>query len=369
MKKETTMRYFAQRMIVTAAVAMTLPALACAGVAPPMPVPTAASRSAATGDRVPAIGKDTAPKAELNDNAQATGTLPETSTEIWQKAISTPPSGRIEHRSLQAMQKALVSAYQAGQLQTLPPIAGTNGEVLYAYGNSTPTLVTAPLHTSIIQLQPGCHPALATGAPASEWVIHTVMAGNTPELTVMPKFEGLHTDLVIPATSADGKPMNYVIELTSDTRHYTPILGFYYPDQDIHTWARQASAASAAKQKAEAETVATLPNLSVADMNFGWKIRCAGGGWFSDSSCKSIEPERVFSDQGHVYIQFKPNQGTRGGIPSILGENSAGQPAIINDQFRDGYYIVDSVPDKILLVAGKGSDAKVVKITREHGGN
>jgi hypothetical protein len=369
MKKETTMRYFAKKMMLSAAVAMTLPALAFAGVAPPMPVPATTSRSSATGDRVPAIGTNTAPKAELNDNAQATGTLPETSTEIWQKAISTPPSGRIEHRSLQAMQKALVSAYRAGQLQTLPPIAGTNGEVLYAYGNSTPTLVTAPLHTSIIQLQPGCHPALATGAPASEWVIHTVMAGNTPELTIMPKFEGLHTDLVIPATSASGKPMNYVIELTSDTRHYTPILGFYYPEQDIHTWARQANATKAAKQKAEAETVATLPNLSVADMDFRWKIRCAGGGWFSNSECRSIEPERVFSDQGHVYIQFKPNQGSEGGIPSILGENSAGQPAIINTQFRDGYYIVDSVPDKILLVAGKGSDAKVVKITREHGGN
>ncbi|MGC9216502.1 TrbG/VirB9 family P-type conjugative transfer protein, partial [Acidithiobacillus sp.] len=296
----------------------------------------------------PAVGTNGSPKAELDDNAQATGSLPESSAQVWQKTISAPPSARMQNRSLQGMQKALVSAYQAGQLQTLPPIAGSGGEILYAYGNSLPTLVTAPLHTSIIQLQPGCHPAMATGAPASEWVIHPVMAGNTPELTITPKFEGLHTDLVIPATSASGTPMNYVIELTSDQRHYTPILGFYYPGQDITTWNHQASAASAAKQKATTETVASLPDISVANMDFNWKVKCSGGGWFSNSACESIMPERVFSDDGHVYIQFKPDQGSEGGIPSILAENSAGKPAIINAQFRDGYYIVDSVPDKIL---------------------
>ena len=321
---------------------------------------------------VPAIswvGANGAPKAELDDNAQATGALPESSTQVWQKTIAAPPSARIQNRSLQAMQKALVSAYQAGQLQTLPPIAGSGGEILYAYGNSLPTLVTAPLHTSIIQLQPGCHPAMATGAPASEWVIHAVMAGDQPEVTIMPKFEGLHTDLVIPATSVSGKPMNYVIELTSDQRRYTPLLGFYYPNQDVLTWKHQAQAVAAAKRKAADETVATLPSLTAADLNFNWKVHCSGGGWFGNSACKSILPQRVFSDSGHVYIQFRHNQATHGGIPSILAENSAGQNAIVNAQFRDGYYIVDSLPDKILLIAGKGESGKVVKITRLAGGN
>ncbi len=338
------------------AAALLWPGLAFAGVLVP---PTAQQPD------VPAIGANVTPQAEMNDNAQATGALPESSTQVWQKTISAPPSGRIQNRSLQAMQKSLVSAYQAGQLQTLPPIAGSGGEILYAYGNSLPTLVTAPLHTSVILLQPGCHPTMATGAPASEWVIHAVMAGNQPEVTIMPKFEGLHTDMVIPATSASGKPMNYVIELTSDQRQYTPLLSFYYPGNDVTTWNQQADAASAAKQKAANETVASLPSLTAANMDFNWKIHCSGGGWFSDSSCGSITPQRVFSDNGHVYIQFKKGQGSAGGVPSILAENSAGKPAIINAQFRDNYYIVDSVPDKILLIAGKGSSGKVVKITRE----
>ncbi len=352
------------RKTIAAAVVLTLlPGMALAGVVT-ADVPAIVNPATHTA---PGVGKNDAPQAALDDNAQATGALSNSSAQIWKKTIAAPPSGRMQNRSLQDMQKSLVSAYQAGQLQTLPPIAGTNGEILYAYGNSLPTLVTAPLHTSIIMLQPGCHPAMATGAGASEWSIHAVMAGNQPEVTVMPKFAWLHTDLVIPATSASGKPMNYVIELTSDMRHYTPVLGFYYPGQDVLTWNQQANAANAAKRKVDDETVAALPSLNAADLDFNWKVHCSGGGWFSSSSCGSIKPERVFSDKGHVYIQFKPDQGSDGGVPSILAENSAGKPAIINSQFRDGYYIVDSVPDKILLIAGKGSSGKVVKITREKG--
>lgn len=318
---------------------------------------------------VPAIGasvtpsQGATPKAVLDDNAQGSG-AGDSSTRIWQKTITAPPSGRIQHRSLAAMKHALVSAYQAGTLQALPAIAGTGGQILYAYGHSLPTLVTAPLHTSIIELQPGSHPAMATGAPKSEWSLHAVQAGDQPELTVMPLFAGLHTDLVIPATSASGKPMNYVIEMTSDQRHYTPVLGFYYPGRTVLRWNQQAANATSAKRKAAAETVSALPNLSVRDMHFDWKVHCSGGGWFSNSDCRAIEPQRVFSDKGHVYIQFKADQASHGGIPSILAENSAGQNAIINAQFRDGYYIVDSLPDKILLIAGKGGNGKVVKITR-----
>ena len=357
--------YFIRKTIASVALTL-LSGTALAGVVTPAAQPPAGVQPAVPAlSRVQPIGTNTVPKAELNDNAQATGTLPDNSAQVWQKTIAAPPSARIQNRSLQAMQKALVSAYQAGQLQTLPPIAGSGGEILYAYGNSLPTLVTAPMHTSIIMLQPGSHPAMATGAPASEWSVHAVMAGNQPEVTIMPKFEGLHTDLVIPATSASGKPMNYVIELTSDQRHYTPLMGFYYPGQDVTTWNQQAADSAAAKQKAADETVAALPNLTAANLNFNWKVHCSGGGWWSNSSCGSIMPQRVFSDNGHVYIQFKPGQATHGGIPSILAENSAGQNAIINAQFRDGYYIVDSLPHKILLIAGKGSSGKVVKITRE----
>lgn len=315
------------------------------------------SSSALAGVVVPPI------TAEPNNAALATGSK-SNSVEQWKQAIATPPESQISERTKSAMQKALVTAWQAGRLQSLPPIAGSNGEILYPYGNSLPTLVTAPLHTSIIVLQPGCHPADATGAPSSEWDVHTVMAGNQPELTIMPKFAGLHTDLAIPATSASGKPMNYIIQVTSDSARYTPLLGFYYPNSDVRHWQDMADNTKDAAAQARNMTVASLPALSVADLNFNWKIHCGGGGWFSSSDCKDIEPVRVFSSQDHTYLQFRKNQADHGGIPAIMAENSSGQPAIINAQYRDGYYIIDSVPHEIILIAGKNGHKRVVKIVR-----
>lgn len=370
-------RYFIRKMVPWA-VALQAAALALSsgtalagvamipGAAPNLPTPKpAAHQLPAAQPVVPAIASGPNNLGAYGDNAAPNGVQQESSAQIWQQTIQAPPSARIQRRSLADMQKALVSAYQAGNLQSLPPIASTNGEILYAYGHSMPTLVTAPLHTSIIMLQPGCKPAMATGASPAAWQIKAAMAGNQPEVLVTPLAEGLHTDMVIPAMSASGKPMNYVIELTSDERKYTPIIGFYYPDQDEVTWQNQANAASAAKQKVDDETVSALPSLNASDLDFNYKVHCSGGGWFSSSACQPIMPQRVFSADGHTYIQFGPKQAEHGGIPSILGENSAGQNAIINAQFRDGYYIVDSLPHKILLIAGKGDSGKVVKITRE----
>ena len=342
---------------ITLAVLTAFPLLAVAGVdVPPIQATHNAAAQNGPHNHLGAYG----------DNAVLNGQQSLTSAQIWRKTIQAPPSGRMQNRTAQGMQKALVSAYQAGRLQSLPPIAGTNGEILYAYGHSLPTLVTSPMHTSIIMLQPGSHPAVASGASPAVWKISAVMAGNQPEVLVTPYHEGLHTDLVIPATSASGKPMNYVINLTSDAREYTPILGFYYPGQMSVRWKDQAHAAAAAKQKAQAETVATLPSLNAADLDFNYTVHCSGGGWFGDSDCRSIQPERVFSANGHTYIQFGPKQAEQGGIPAIMGENSAGQNAILNAQYRDGYYIVDSEPARILLIAGKGGDGKVVKITRKN---
>ena len=306
-------------------------------------------------------------------DAQATGTngtvipIRESSAEIWEKTIAAPPESRISERSKAAMEKALVAAYEAGKTQNLPPIAGTNGEVLYAYGQSLPTLVTAPLHTSVIVLRTGMTNAKGIGLSPAYWQVEPLMAGNRPELAVTPRFAGLHANLVVTGTAPFGTPMNYVIEVTSDKTRYTPMIGFYYPDAIVRTWKQDAAAKVAFARKVSRQTVSVLPTIDAADLDFDWKIRCAGGGWFGSSDCRSIEPLRVFDDGRQTFIQFRPDQGSHGGIPSVLAENAAGQNAIVNTTFRDGYYIVDGVPPEILLLAGKGDSGKVVKLIHEHG--
>jgi len=342
-----------------------------AGVAVPTPAPRGIPskvpplpRNEENHPYVPAIqGKSTPTYGQ--PAALPNGVKPETSAEIWRKAIATPPEGRISERSKAAMEKALVAAYEAGETQSLPPIVGTNGQVLYAYGQSLPTLVTAPLHTSIVVLQAGMRDPKAVGLSPAYWQVVPLTAGNQPEIAITPRFSGLHGNLVVTGTSPTGEPMNYIIEVTSDANRYTPMIGFYYPGALVRTWKVQSNEQAEKTTRVRQETVAVLPSINAASLDFNWKMRCAGGGWFSSSDCRSIMPSRVFDDGRQTFIQFKPGQGSHGGIPTVLAENAAGQPAIINTTFRDGYYIVDGVPSKILLLAGKGSSGKVVKLIHE----
>lgn len=292
----------------------------------------------------------------------------ETSAQIWAKLIKTPPQGKESFETRDQAIKALLAAQHAHQITNLPPIAGTNGEILYPYGQSWPTVVASPLHVTVLLLGKGDKPfQIVNGAPGM-WKQTQAMAGSRPEILISPRFSGLHTNLVVTATGPNGQDRTYTFNLVSDKGQYVPMVGFYYPQTMETQWKLQVQASKSSAQKVDAQTVATLPNLNVADLDFQWKVHCAGGGWFFSSSCGSIRPSRVFDDGVQTYIQMPGGLSTHGGLPSILAENGDGKPAIINWRYRDGYFIVDGVPPEIILIAGVGSGAKVVRI-RHHAGH
>lgn len=280
------------------------------------------------------------------------------SADTWANLVKAPPQGKESFQTKQQAIQALVAARRAGAISSLPPIAGTDGTILYPYGSSFPTVVASPNNVTIIELAPGDKPStVVIGAPG-EWRTSQAMAGNTPILTVTPLFAGLHTNLTITATSADGQPRIYYMTLVSDSSVFVPKVGFYYPQQVESAWQNQQDSTANG-------TVATLPSLNASDMDFNWSIHCGGGGWFSSSDCSSIRPTRVFDDGVHTYIQELSNEATGGGLPTIMAFNAAGQPALVNFRVKDGYYVLDNVPSEIKLVAGVGSDARIVVIKRE----
>lgn len=289
----------------------------------------------------------------------------ETSAEIWASMIKAPPAGKESFLTKKQAIEAIVASAQAKKISSLPPIAGSNGEILYPYGQSWPTVVGSPLHATVIQLMPGSKPFTVANPSGGLWIITQTQAGDVPEIIVKPLYAGLHNNLVVTATGPQGQSLTYNFTLVSDKSQYVPMVGFYYPDQMLEQWHVAAQGQAAEQQKAQQQTVAVLPNLNVSDLDFGWKIRCGGGGWFSSSRCGSIRPLRVFDDGRQTYIQMPSGLASHGGIPSILARNIDGKPAIINWRYRDGYFIVDGVPTQIDLIAGVGSDAKVVRILKK----
>lgn len=280
------------------------------------------------------------------------------SAAAWNKLVAAPPSAKESFQTQHQAIDALVAAQKAGTIASLPPIAGTDGTILYPYGQSWPTVVASPLHVAIIELAKGDKPGQVVLGEPGMWHITQAMAGNRPILAVSPRFAGLHTNLMITATSAGGRDRVYYVNLVSDKSRYVPRVGFYFPDQVEQQW-------TAGATEAADSTVATLPGLTAADLDFNWSIRCGGGGWFSSSDCRSIKPARVFSDNTHTYIQMTGNAANTSGLPTILATNTAGHPAIVNFVVKDGYYVLDGVPRRIKLIAGVGSSARVAILTRE----
>ncbi len=280
------------------------------------------------------------------------------SAAAWNNLVAAPPSGRESFQTQHQAINALVAAQKAGTIASLPPIAGTDGTILYPYGQSWPTVVASPLHVAVIELAKGDKPGQVVLGEPGMWHITQAMAGNRPILAVSPRFAGLHTNLMITATSAGGQDRVYYVNLVSDKNRYVPRVGFYFPDQVEQQW-------TAGATQAADSTVASLPGINASDLDFNWSIRCGGGGWFSSSDCRAIKPARVFSDGTHTYVQMRGNLANTSGLPTILATNTAGQPAIINYRVKDGYYVLDGVPRQIKLVAGVGSSARVAILTRE----
>lgn len=328
---------------------------------------------------VPAVG-GSAPASAAPSSA---ATAQPTATQQWADLVAAPPQAKMSFKTKKAAEDALTAAYEAGKISSLPPIAGDDGAILYPYGQSWPTVVCSPLHVCVVQLGKGDKPSQVVLGQPGMWQMTQAMAGDTPLLALAPRFKGLHTNLMITATSRQGEPRVYYINLVSDDSKYVPKVGFYFPGDISTAWQQQAQAvqaaqaqaaqaAAAAKARADAQTVAALPALTAAALDFHWTSTCESknSSWFSRApSCDSIKPTRVFDDGVHTYLQMPANLSNTTGLPTIMASNTAGKPAILNFRFKDGYYVIDGVPEKILLVAGNGdgSDQKMVEIT--HGAN
>lgn len=333
---------------------------------PAAPAPTPATASTAAPDSAQAwAAAPVVPSVNAGSAA--------TSNDEWNSLVSAPPQAKLSFATKERAARAEVAARDAGKVGDLSPIAGDDGSILYPYGQSWPTVVCAPLHLCVIQLGRGDKPSQVVIGQPGMWQVTQAMAGDVPMLAVMPRFKGLHTNLLITATSASGEPREYYINLVSHEADYIAKVGFYFPGEIEQQWTMQAAQAKAradeqaqAKARVENETVAVLPSTAVSKLHFNWTSRCAGGPrmWFSDS-CSDIEPNRVFDDGAHLYISVPPRLADTSGLPTLVSVNSAGQPAIINFRFKDNYYIVDGVPNQVNLIAGTGKDAKTVEIVRD----
>jgi type IV secretion system protein VirB9 len=250
---------------------------------------------------------------------------------------------------------------QAALKEDTVPASGSNGSVVYTYGAGLPTVVSSPLHVSIVELEPG---ETITGAPAIgdsvRWELLPGQSGEgkdaQPVIIIKPHEAGLDTNLVVTTNKRI-----YYLRLVSDEANYIARVSFAYKEQEDAHWKAFLEESEQKKIAAENSQVVATVDGGKDWNNLYFEYEVKGG----DSS---IRPVRVMDDGNKTYITM-PDLVLHMDLPALVIVNPRlkGEKAeeIVNYRVKGNLFIVDRLFDRAALVIGNGKTAQKVTIRRE----
>ena len=279
------------------------------------------------------------------------------------KGSAVPPGWKPPHAELNAAAVSAAAVSHQWETGVATPTPGSDGRVVYVFGQGMPVMVCAPLRVCAIELQSGEHlQSQPQIGDSRRWEITPVMSGSgldpTPLLIVKPVEPGLETDLIVPTDRR-----TYVLRLISDTNRFVSRLAFQYPVEDSLTWATFQAQQDEAKREAQVLAEQRLEKdkqagvIPMADnaldkLYFDYKLRGA----------VAFRPDRVLDDGQHTYLIY-PNDGRFRELPTLLMVVN-GKTELVNFRVNGTRYIVDRLFDKAVLVVGVGKKQTRVTITR-----
>jgi P-type conjugative transfer protein TrbG len=274
------------------------------------------------------------------------------------------PSGwKFPHTDLNPTAIRAVTVEQQLDASAAVPTAGSDGRVVYVFGQGTPVMVCAPLRVCALEMQAGEHlqsePQIGD---SRRWEITPVLSGSgleqSPILIVKPIEAGLETDLIVPTDRH-----TYVVRLFSDPTRFVSRVAFQYPDEDKAKWTAFALRQEAAKkdaemlaerQQAKDRQAAVLPMSADALDNLYFDYKVEGD--------PAYRPERVLDDGVHTYLLY-PDDGRFRELPTLLMVVN-GKTELVNFRVDGARYVIDRLFDKAILVVGVGKKQTRVTITR-----
>jgi type IV secretion system protein VirB9 len=303
------------------------------------------------------------PIVSRNLPAQSTSAQPSPAGAPADKSSEVPPNWRPPHAELNAAAVSAAEVSRQWETGVATPTPGTDGRVVYIFGQGMPVMVCAPLRVCAIELQAGEHlQSQPQIGDSRRWEITPVLSGSgleeTPLLIVKPIEPGLETDLIVPTDRR-----TYVFRLVSDPARFVSRLAFQYPGDDGAKWAAFEIRQDAAKRDAEAVTeqarekdkragVVPMAENALDNLYFDYKL----------DGDVAFRPERVFDDGAHTYLIY-PNDGRFRELPTLLIVAN-GKSELVNFRVEGSRYIVDRLFDKAILVIGVGKKQTRVTIAR-----
>ncbi|HWF59619.1 MAG TPA: P-type conjugative transfer protein TrbG [Nitrospira sp.] len=234
------------------------------------------------------------------------------------------------------------------------PVAGANGFITFPYGVNQISIVCAPLHVCDVALQPGEHVNSVNVGDNVRWSIEPALTGSGADevqhVIIKPREVGLETSLVV-ATNRRA----YYLRLRSHKTRYMPQVAFSYPeDSAVKFEMLKARQQREIKEKTIPHTSDYLPKLS-------FEYDVAGQA--------SWKPVRVYNDGARTVIEMPPSIAQTEAPILLIVRKEGGlftdaEEVMVNYSLQDRRYIVDTVFEKAVLVAGVGSNQDRVTIQR-----
>ena len=238
--------------------------------------------------------------------------------------------------------------WQQSSRSKLRPVPGQNGEIRYLYGAMQPSIVCAALQVTDIALQPGEMITSVHAGDTARWLIEPAVTGAgasaVQHVIIKPTDAGLETSLII----ATDRRM-YHLQLKSHQTQYMARVSFIYPDE------LQARFRAVTQAKTDERQKNTIPETGeyLKELDFNYTI----------SGSAQWKPLRVYNDGVKTIIQM-PKAMTQTEAPTFLAMQD-GEELMVNYRLQGDRYIVDSLFERGVLIAGVGK--KQIKITIKRG--
>ncbi len=247
---------------------------------------------------------------------------------------------------------AIGRKWQTGSA-TSKPFAGPNGAINYPYSTSQMQIMCAVLQVCNVTLQAGeMVNNLNVGDP--RFTVEPAFTGSgdsqTLSLLIKPLDVGLDTSMVVTTNRRV-----YHFRLRSSRTAFMPFVSFIYPEDATAKWEAMRS-----REVKERQTN-TIPQTGeyLGNLSFNYEV----------SGSARWKPTRVYNDGRKTIIEM-PDALAQGEAPTLLvvrkdgGLFSEAETQMVNYRLQGNRYIVDTIFDKAILIAGVGSGQDKVTITK-----
>jgi type IV secretion system protein VirB9 len=220
---------------------------------------------------------------------------------------------------------------------------GSDGKVIFLFGEVQPSVVCSPLQVCDIELETGEVVRDVLVGDTVRWKVEPAtsgaVGGQAIHLIVKPAEPGLVTSMVVTTSRR-----TYHIQLKSHPTQYMARVGFEYPE-DVSSKLADVNA------RLEATTIPGA-GVPAEQLNFAYSL----------SGSAPWRPTRVYSDGTKTYIQFP--RSIAGQDAPVLFVVSGGQNRIVNYRMKENMMVVDYQVDKAVLVSGVGWHQQKIAISR-----